>query len=56
MSQSLSIVLNKPNPTQQTQKRRRAATSKPKDTISQNKHKLECGPMPNVMAALPNVG
>jgi len=26
----------------------------PKDT--QNTLKLECGPMPNVMAALPNIG
>jgi len=22
----------------------------------QNKHKLECGPMPNLMVALPNIG
>jgi len=27
-----------------------------KCTTTQNKHKLECGPMPNVMAALPNTG
>jgi len=24
--------------------------------IMQNKNELECGPMPNVMAALPNIG
>jgi len=24
--------------------------------ITQNIHKLECGPMPNVMVALPNIG
>jgi len=27
-----------------------------KNTTPQNKHKLECGPMPNVMVALPNIG
>jgi len=25
-------------------------------TTTQNKHKLECGPMPNLMVALPNIG
>jgi len=24
--------------------------------LSKNKNKLECGPMPNVMVALPNIG
>jgi len=34
------------------------STVNQRDGISQNKSrsKLECGPMPNVMAALPNVG
>ena len=26
------------------------------DTDQQNRTKLECGPMPNVMAVLPNIG
>jgi len=26
------------------------------DAIAQDKNELECGPMPNVMAALPNIG
>jgi len=29
----------------------------PKQTpMKKNNHKLECGPMPSVMAALPNIG
>jgi len=27
-----------------------------KKCTTQNKHKRECGPMPNVMVALPNIG
>jgi len=27
-----------------------------KDTMTQNKLKLESGPMPNLMVALPNIG
>jgi len=27
-----------------------------KCTTTQNKHKLECGPMPNLMVTLPNMG
>jgi len=45
-------VQKKLNLTQQKQTR----TNKPKDIKVQNKHELECGPMPNVMVALPNIG
>jgi len=31
-------------------------TNKNKCTTTQNQRQLECGPMPNVMAALPNIG
>jgi len=31
-------------------------TNQKKCTTTQNRHKQECGPMPNVMAALLNVG
>jgi len=31
-------------------------TTQKKCTTTQNKHKPECGPMPNVMANLPNIG
>jgi len=30
--------------------------SLPHGTVTKNKEKLECGPMPNVMVALPNIG
>jgi len=44
--------MEKQNLTQQ----KHAFTNQNKCTIAQNKHKLECEPMPNVMVALPNIG
>jgi len=45
-------LLEKLNLTQQ----KHAFINQKKSTTTQNKQKLECGPMPNVMVALTNTG
>jgi len=57
--QSLGIVLKKLNLTQQKQNTQTITQNKPKklnltrtDCNIQYNHRLECGPMPNVMAAV----
>jgi len=52
VSISIVAVMQKHNVTQQ----KNAFTNKNKCSTTQNKYKLECGPMPNVMAALLNIG
>jgi len=44
--------MGKQNLTQQ----KHTFTNQKKCTTTQNKDKLECGPMPNLMVALPNIG
>jgi len=46
------LGMEKQNLTQQ----KHTLINQKKYTTTQNKHKLECGPMPNLMAALPNIG
>jgi len=46
------LAWKKQNPTQQ----KHTFTNQKIRTTTQNKHKLESGPMANVMVALPNIG
>jgi len=46
------LDIKKQNLTQQ----KHAFSNQKKCTTTQNKHKLECGLMPSVMAAQPNIG